>query len=377
MTGTDFSLILLPTLACNADCEYCFENKTEQHLTLDQLAVLMEKVMDFLEDESIGRLSIYWQGGEVMSLPPEWFEQADIIIRKSAESRKKEVFNYLQSNMIGYSGKWNRVISDMFGNSVGSSMDFPNLHRRLTGGGPEEYEALWIRKVREAREAGIRVSVIAIPNEKTLEMGAERFYTRFVDELGITEFQINTPFPGGQSNRVKDGYPLDSDELAGFLLDLARIWIHRGLDKGVQAGPFGSLMDYFVHGRKDLLCIWQDNCVNGFVCIDPLGHVSQCDCWAASYPGFRFGNIFDTPGLSSILRNSDARRRLQERPGVLIQQEDCIQCDYLGICHGGCPVRAYTVHGDMRTKDPYCQLYRTLFKGVEGLVASHARLVKT
>ena len=133
MTASRFSLILLPTLGCNADCEYCFENKTNQHLTLDQFAVLFEKVMDFLEQESIGRLSIYWQGGEVMTLPAEWFEQANIIIRQSAGSRKKEVVNYIQSNMIGYNAKWNRVLSDMFGNSVGSSMDFPNLHRRLTG----------------------------------------------------------------------------------------------------------------------------------------------------------------------------------------------------------------------------------------------------
>jgi hypothetical protein len=45
-------------------------------------------------------------------------------------------------------------------------------------------------------------------------MGAECFYSRIVDELGIGEFQINTRLPGGPSNRVKDGYPLDSDRLA-------------------------------------------------------------------------------------------------------------------------------------------------------------------
>jgi len=372
MTGSHFSLILLPTLACNADCDYCFENKSDLHLTLDQLTVILEKVMDFLDREHIGRLSLYWQGGEVMTLPPEWFEQADIIIRRSAEARNKEVVNYLQSNMIGYTGKWNRVLKDMFNSSVGSSMDFPNLHRRLTAGGPGEYEALWVRNVREAREAGIRVSVIALPNEKTLEMGAERFYARFVDELGIYDFQVNTPFPGGSSNRVKDGYPLDSDALAVFLLDLATVWMERDVKRQVTIGPLDRLLDYFDTGRKDLLCIWQNNCVNGFVCIDPRGHVSQCDCWAASYPEFRFGNIFDSPCLSTMLRTSNARKMLQERPGLLIQREDCIDCAYLGICHGGCPVRAYTVHGYLHGKDPYCRLYRKLFEGVEKLAASRA-----
>ena len=373
MTGANFSLILLPTLVCDADCEYCFENKTEQQLTLDQLAVLIEKVMDFMEQEHHGKLSLYWQGGEVMTLPPEWFEQADIIIRKSAEAHKKEVVNYLQSNMIGYSEKWNRVIAEMFGNSVGSSMDFPNLHRRLPGGGPDVYESLWVRNVREAREAGIQVSVIAIPNIKTLELGAERFYSYFVDDLGLTEFQVNTPFPGGTSNQVKAGYPLNPDRLGRFLVDLATVWVDRGFGKGVQVGPFDRLREYFVHGHKNLLCIWQDNCANEFVCIDPQGHISQCDCWAASYPEFRFGNIFDSDGLSTTLRSSEARRQLRERPGVVIQCEECIECRYLGICHGGCPVRAYTVHGDLNRKDPYCSVYMVLFEGMENLARRELR----
>lgn len=370
MMERHFSLILLPTLECNADCEYCFENKSGHRLSHDELSVIVEKVVDYLKSENIGTLSIYWQGGEVMTLPPEWFERACDIIRGIGERSGTNVINYLQSNMIGYSRRWNRIIAEMFGNSVGSSMDFPNLHRRLAGSDPRQYERLWIHNVNDAREAGIQVGFIAIPNQGTLEMGAERFYSRIVDELGFGEFQINTPFPGGSSNRVKDGYPLDSDRLAGFLLDLTAVWMERGYDGNVRIGPLDRLMRYFFRGHKDLFCIWRDNCVNDFICIDPLGHVSQCDCWAASYPEFRFGNIFEGNTLAGILRTSEARRRLLERPGVLIQQEDCIDCDYLGICHGGCPVRAYTVHGDIRAKDPYCTLYRKLFAGLEGFTVS-------
>jgi len=374
MTASHFSLILLPTLSCNADCEYCFENKTNHHITLDRLATVIEKVMDFLEQKHIERLSIYWQGGEVMTLSPEWFERANGIIRKSAGAREVEVTNYIQSNLIGYSKKWNRILLEMFDNSVGSSMDFPNLHRRLAGGRPEEYEAIWTRNMREAREAGIGVSVIAIPNEKTLQMGARQFYSHFVDDLGITEFQINTPFPGGSANLVKDGYPLDSGKLGQFLLDVAEIWVEEGFGREVKVSPFDRLMEYFVHGHKNLLCIWQDNCVNDFVCIDPQGYVSQCDCWAASYPGFRFGNIFGSDSLFTLLGNSEVRHQFKERPGILIRREDCIDCRYLGICHGGCPVRSYTVKGDINQKDPYCSVYLTLFRGMESLAATRLKL---
>jgi radical SAM protein with 4Fe4S-binding SPASM domain len=370
MMAAPYSLIVLPTLGCNADCDYCFETKSDRHLTLEQLSTIVQKVMDHLELNRIESLSIYWQGGEVMMLPPEWFEQAQEIIQEIAAGRNRQVSHNLQSNMIAYSRKWNRVLREMFGNSVGSSMDFPNLHRKLKGGSPQEYARIWSRNVREAQEAGIEVGVISIPNEQTLEMGAERFYSYFVDHLGITDFQINTPFPGGSLNDTKKGYPLDIRRLGDFLADLATVWMERGFQKGVSVDPFNKLLDYFVQGSKDVLCIWRDNCVNDFVCVDPQGYVAQCDCWVTGYPESWFGNIFAAGSFSDLLQNSEARRRLQTRPGVLIRREDCLECDYLAICHGGCPVRAYSVHGDIDTKDPYCPLYRRLFAGLEALAAS-------
>ncbi|MBF0552440.1 MAG: radical SAM protein [Deltaproteobacteria bacterium] len=365
MTGGNCSLILLPTLRCNAACGYCFEREMDHELTLEQLSVVIRKVMDHMEQRRLETLSIYWQGGEVMTMPPAWFAQARDVVQEAAERRHKPVLNYIQSNMMAYNLQWNGVISRMFGNNIGTSMDFPNLHRKLKGGGPSEYEKIWEQKILEAREAGIEVGIISIPNNETLDMGADRFYAHFVEELGITSFQINTPFPGGLPTTVKQGYPLDISHLSKFMVDLANIWMDRGRPNGVRVGPFDKLLDYFLYGNKDLLCIWRDNCVNEFVCIDPRGHVAQCDCWVTSYPEFRFGNIFDCDNLSDLLGNSQARRRFQARPGLLVQREDCLDCGYLTLCHGGCPVRAYTVTGDLYRKDPYCDLYKTLFSDME------------
>lgn len=370
MKAHPFSLILLATLGCDAACEYCFESKSDHHLSLDQLSTIVQKTMDHIEFNHFETLSIYWQGGEVMMMHPKWFEQAHGIIQEIAASRNRRIKNYIQSNMISYSRKWNRVLAEMFGCSVGTSMDFPNLHRKIKGGSPEAYERIWSRNVREAKDAGIEIGVISIPNAQTLDVGAERFYTYFVDELGITDFQINTPFPGGSQNDVKTGYPLETNRLSRFMVDLANIWMEQGFHRGVRVGPFDQLLDYFVHGNQNLLCIWRDNCVNEFVCVDPRGHIAQCDCWVTSYPESRFGNIFDACSLSDLLQNSEALRRFQARPGLLIQNEDCLDCVYLSICHGGCPVRAYTVHGDLFRKDPYCQLYKRLFQDMEAMAAN-------
>ena len=203
-----FSLILLSTLQCNADCEYCFEIKSDDRLTLDRLGEIIRKVLDYMVEKSLASLTIYWQGGEAMLLPPTWYEQAHTLIQREAELLGKQVFHSLQSNMLAYNARWNPVIADMFGNSVGTSLDYPNQHRKLLGQTPDSYNEIWGRRVQEARAAGIEVQVIAVPNQATLEVGAEQFYTYFADELGVSDFQVNTPFPGGEATAAKRELPV-------------------------------------------------------------------------------------------------------------------------------------------------------------------------
>jgi len=372
MIGNQFSVILLPTNKCNVACEYCFEEKTADFMSHEQLAVVTEKLLDHMEGNAIRGLTLYWQGGEVMLLTPEWFERAEEIIGRAAERRGKVVEHSLQTNMIGYSPKWNGVIAGMFGNSVGTSMDYPNLYRKAKNRAPEHYTAMWTRNVREAREAGIQVGVISIPNKETVRLGAESFYSYFVDELGITDFQVNTSFSGGEINDAKKESILEMDGLAGFFADLTRIWVERGYEKGVKLGPIDQLMSHFRGEGACLPCIWRPNCTDEFVSIDARGHVAQCDCWVTSYPDYWFGNIFDDVSFTELMQKSKARQKFQARPERLMKDESCVGCDYLSICHGGCPVRTYSITGDFFVKDPYCQVYKAMFSTMEEMAARMA-----
>jgi uncharacterized protein len=192
INGNHFSLILLSTNQCNAACDYCFEDKTRDRLTLDRLRTIVDKVLAHMDEHRIDSLTIHWQGGEAMLLSPDWYRQAFAWISEAAAMRGKRVEHGLQTNMLAYTPEWDAIIAQMFGNSISTSLDYPNLHRKVSGRGPEHYDALWSRKVRMARAAGIDVQVISVLNQGTLEIGAKRFYEHFVDELGITDFQINT-----------------------------------------------------------------------------------------------------------------------------------------------------------------------------------------
>ena len=71
--------------------------------------------------------------------------------------------------------------------------------------------------------------------------------------------------------------------------------------------------------------------------------------------------MFREADLTGMLKTSRARRDFVERPKRLVEDEDCLSCRYLSICHGGCPVRTYSALGTMMAKDPYCEVYKALF----------------
>jgi radical SAM protein with 4Fe4S-binding SPASM domain len=366
-----FSVILLPTSDCNVACDYCFERKEKHRLSTTLLPLLTARLLDHLENEGITECEIYWQGGEAMIMGPEWFVAAGQLMDRAATERGRHFIHYLQTNLISYSESWNEVLRTMFQGSLGTSMDFPNNHRKLFNGSSDAYTHLWTRKLRAVQAAGINVGVIAVLHQGSLEVGPEQFYQYFTDELGLTDFQVNTPFPGGPAGEVEGAFQLEKSKLASFLASLFDIWMERGFDVGVSLGPFDALIDHFTGRPARLPCIWKENCSNQFVSIDSKGTVAQCDCWVTSYPESFFGNIFREPDLTRMLRTSPARRQFVERPKHLVENEDCLSCRYLSICHGGCPVRTYTALGTMMAKDPYCEVYKAVF----GRAEAHARTI--
>jgi radical SAM protein with 4Fe4S-binding SPASM domain len=360
-----FSVILLPTSECNVACDYCFEHKEPHRLSMILLPLLTRRLLDHLDREQIEECEVYWQGGEAMIMGPDWFAEAGRVMDKAAAERGHRFTHYLQTNLIGYSPAWNQLIHDMFGGSLGTSMDYPNLHRKLFRGGAEAYTRLWTQRLREARAAGIEIGVIAVLHQGSLRAGPEKFYNYYTEELGLKDFQVNTPFPGGPAKKIEDEFKLDLQELADFSAGLLDIWMSRGYRAGVSLGPFDGLIAHFTGQQARLPCIWKENCSNQFISVDSKGTVAQCDCWVTSYPEYFFGNIFQEPDLTRMLKTSRARHDFVERPNRLVRDDDCLSCRYLSICHGGCPVRTYSALGTMMAKDPYCQVYKAIFARAE------------
>jgi radical SAM protein with 4Fe4S-binding SPASM domain len=359
VSGRPLSLILLPTLDCNVACDYCFEEKARVSLSAQRLDAVTDAILDHMAARGTTRAELYWQGGEVLLLGPAWFQRAHDTMGRAAAERGLSFHHSIQTNLIGYGPRWNGVLRTMFDGSLGTSMDFPNRHRRLRNGSTGRYTEVWLRSVRQARDAGLKVGVIAVLHAGSLEAGAREFLPFFTREAGLDDVQVNLPFPGGPG-RGADTLP--AGPLARFLVDLVDAWLEDGLERGVRLSPFDALFDAFSGREARLPCIWQPNCADEFAAIDPRGDVALCDCWVTSYPEHRFGNVLRAQSLSQVLGASPARRAFLDRPRHLMEHEDCARCPHLSLCHGGCPVRTLAGTGTILAKDPYCAVYQALFE---------------
>ncbi len=91
MVAESLQIILVPTLKCNADCDYCFEVKSPDTMTLDQLTFLIRKLVEYMEETGAGETTIYWQGGEVLGMGPEWYMKAGEIIEDLTRPKRKRL----------------------------------------------------------------------------------------------------------------------------------------------------------------------------------------------------------------------------------------------------------------------------------------------
>ena len=82
-----FSVLMAPTYRCNADCEYCFENKTSDVMELEDFERILPRIVTYLRQQEVTELKFVWTGGEILTMSPEWLLTANDVCRETAELR--------------------------------------------------------------------------------------------------------------------------------------------------------------------------------------------------------------------------------------------------------------------------------------------------
>jgi uncharacterized protein len=358
-------LVLLPTERCNLDCDYCFAPRSGRVMDMSTVADTARAYADLCRETASARATVWWQGGEVLTLDPEWVRGAVACFAEAfAPNPSCSIRHRVQTNLVAHTGAWNDLIRDVFGGFVSTSLDFPNTSRHPPGLPAGDFESWWCAKHRELAAADIAVGVIALVGSDTLSVSPEAFLDYYYRTIGVPQIQVGLPFPSFHRPGPPAGLdPGRFDEVATFLVGLYRAWKahHRHHHRGLL--PFSRLEQRLQVPQMALPCVWETDCSTEIVSVGVDGTVGACDCWVMNEPGACYGNVRDG-GFVALLQGSK-RREFAARPTEL-SAGICRDCRHWDWCHGGCPMHALAWLGSARARDPYCRVYRAIFDELRG-----------
>lgn len=331
-------LMLLPTLACPAECAYCFG----PHAASPRMGrAVVEAAAGWQAAENPGEaLEITFHGGEPLAVGVDFYRWALPLL--AGQLRPRRLRLGLQSNLWLLTDE----LCDLFaehGVSLGTSLDGPAaINDAQRGAGYFQRTMVGIRR---ARAHGLEVSCICIFTAQSARQ-VDQIYDFFAGQGLSFSVHAALPAPG-----VVDGRWVLSAEDYGVLLEklleryLAdptklRIGTLDAISRGISAGCGG-------------LCTFRD-CLGRYLAVDPQGWVYACQRFAGRVE-HRLGNVLDRPSRERFSQ-SPAWQRLQTRQERVAKE--CAGCVHFKYCHGGCPYNA------LSSRDPYCPAYQRIFNVV-------------
>ena len=364
-------VILKATEKCNSNCSYCDvvrKDGTGRSMPLDVLETVFRRVNEYLIAFPGEEVELNWHGGEPLILGTGYFHEAIRLQKEHFATTSGRIKNTLQTNLTLMSEEFIPIFKQMGINFVGTSFD-PEPSVRGPGDDPDsgEYNRQFFRGAEILNRHNIGWGVIYVATRNALENPLEVFYylTNLVPRSG--SILMNPVLIYDESRKAERVTP---EEWIGFLSKIFPVW-WENRQRYPVVNPFQGYLDKILGDPDNKTPSHVAGCVWNEVNISPGGEASQCGR-ASDWDLLSFGNISERT-LADIL--ADAQRQELEDRLVMLHSSDCQGCPYWGLCSGGCPLDAWSEHGDFMHRSPWCESTRGFleryFEPLTGLRFGH------
>ena len=321
------SLIIKTTSTCNLSCKYCdadtYSNKRIQLITLENIiknATLYYNTIDFI-----------WHGGEPTLMGIDFYKKV-VSIENRYNKEGQTIKNSIQTNGTLLNEEWvNFLIKNKFG--IGISLDGQKImhdSNRIFKNGTGSFDNV-LKNINLLKMLKAKFGVLAVITEDTLKTSPKQFLNFFI-ENGLTNFGLNWQRP---ALNIKRDDHLQRSNYDDFMIGLFDAWYDIG-DPNIHIREFDSIISKVTGGKKGF-CILEGNCIGKYAGIAPNGDVFHCDEFMFDQE-YKLGNIMKN-SFHEIL--GDSNRRLQLLKEKNSNEINKLKCNWLKVCHGGCPKDRY------------------------------------
>jgi uncharacterized protein len=357
-----------PTERCQLRCKHCFVNaeflRSRAAWNVETFERVMRRFQDYFRAHRVpGRvMQLIWHGGEPMLMPPSFYRAALPLASRLLADVEVRLHTSIQTNLLLIDDEWIDLLRDEFGGRVGTSFDWG---LRQIGDSWERFRDRWLEKYRRCLAARLSVSAITVANRACIEI-PDAVYD-FFNDIGCP-FEMYPMAPWGEENGKANigAFGVTAEEYGRWL---TRIW------ERYCADPAPRTVPVFLHNLARAVSRGEPvgnhmagDCAARNLVVSTDGTVSYCPALAGSREHL-YGNLLETD-LATLLRS---RVRFAVVKRQLLLPEDCRDCRWNAICHGGCPADALGSHDDALRKDPFCAADLTIFPRIaDDLAAGRA-----
>jgi radical SAM protein with 4Fe4S-binding SPASM domain len=143
------------------------------------------------------------------------------------------------------------------------------------------------------------------------------------------------------------------EEFVDFLGAILTLWWERRHELP-QVQPFDSLAGNLLEENKLLMCGDSGECAYNHINLLSDGSLSHCGR-SADWGLLDYGSIFDKSFVEVL---ADPQREELMRRNTVLPKTDCRACRFWDICHGGCPLDAWSASGSFLHKTGWCYAKR-------------------
>lgn len=210
------------------------------------------------------------------------------------------------------------------------------------------------------KEEGVNWGVIYVVTNPALSRAVEIFH-HLANLCPWGTFSFNSLLLyGNDLNHLK----ISPAEYADFLGAIFSEWWSRR-DEFSQVQPFASLVGTYIGETNVLSCCDSGQCARSHFGVLPDGSISQCGR-SSDWNLLNYGSILDR-SFSQVF--ADPQRDVLLQRNTVLPEGECKDCHLWKICHGGCPLDAWSGSGSFLHKSEWCEAKkRFLEKYVEPVV---------
>jgi len=343
------TLVIQTSNECNIICDYCYVRASRGN----KRRMSIKEVIELIKNSTLGfdDIRFCWHGGEPL-LMGKGFYQAALESQKELMSRQKIKFqNSLQTNGVLLDDNWISFFCKN-GFSVGVSFDAPpEVNRQQRSKNKEESSGINISETSEMlQRGGLSFNALCVVSKLNVNRGEEIF--KFFSSLHASSYSLllmmKTSLPGCPE-------PPTNEELFNLYKITFELWLNEPhVFKVVE--PVDTIVRSLLGEYPPKLCSFSSPCLRRMITITPDGDVVPCGSFVS--PEYVMGNIFHEPLIKAL-----HSKRLDEFRGrrTACVNKQCIGCEFISICRGGCREVAFWHFGSYDGEYPYCQARKEIF----------------